>query len=66
MKSIVRNSIVWMVALLSMSAVAQSITPKGEWIKPSNEGIQYVGRISFKHPDSPAFTYPGTQIIARF
>lgn len=66
MKSIVRSSIVWMVALLSMNISAQNITPKGEWIKPSNEGIQYVGRISFKHPDSPAFTYPGTQIIARF
>ena len=66
MKSTIRNSIVWMVTLLSISVSAQSIVPKGEWIKPSNEHIQYIGRISFKNPDSPAFTYPGTQIIARF
>lgn len=54
------------IATLSTSAIAQTIAPQGTWIKPSNEHIQYVGRISFKNPDSPAFTYPGIQINARF
>lgn len=51
---------------ISTSAIAQTLTPQGTWIKPSDEHIQYVGRISFKNPDSPAFTYPGIQINARF
>ena len=28
--------------------------------------IQYVGRVSFTHPDAPCFTYPGVQIHAAF
>lgn len=36
------------------------------YIKPINKKIQYVGRISFKNPNAPSFTYPGIQINARF
>ncbi len=36
------------------------------YIKPTNKKIQYVGRISFKNPNAPCFTYPGVQINARF
>lgn len=48
------------------SLFAQTLTPGGTWIKPSDEHIQYVGRFSFQNPDAPAFTYPGVQINARF
>lgn len=64
--SIVRAFVVCMTIFASTGALAQTITPEGTWIKPSDKQIQYVGRISFKNPDSPAFTYPGTQIQARF
>ena len=45
---------------------AQTLAPEGTWIKPSDENIQYVGRVDFQQPDSPTFTYPGVQINARF
>ena len=48
------------------SGMAQTLAPEGTWIKPSNENIQYVGRINFQNPDAPSFTYPGVQINARF
>lgn len=55
-----------MAMMVSVGAMAQTLSPKGTWIKPSDKHIQYVGRISFKNPESPAFTYPGTQIKACF
>ena len=48
------------------SVMAQTIAPEGTWIAPSDSNIQYIGRISFQNPDAPVFTYPGTQINARF
>ena len=48
------------------SVMAQTLTPEGTWIAPSDANIQYIGRISFQNPDAPAFTYPGVQINARF
>ena len=48
------------------SVMAQTLAPEGTWIAPSDENIQYIGRISFQNPDAPAFTYPGVQINARF
>ena len=48
------------------SGMAQTLAPEGTWIKPSDENIQYVGRINFQNPDAPSFTYPGVQINARF
>ena len=38
----------------------------GTVIKPTDKNIQYVGRICFDNPERPRFTYPGTQINARF
>ena len=56
-----------LLALMSgISAKAQRIQLEGTVVKPSDEHIQYIGRFSFKNPDSPAFTYPGVQINARF
>ena len=51
---------------LMNSVMAQTIAPEGTWIAPSDSNIQYIGRISFQNPDAPVFTYPGTQINARF
>ena len=51
---------------LMNSVMAQTLAPEGTWIAPSDSNIQYIGRISFQNPDAPVFTYPGTQINARF
>ena len=39
---------------------------KGTIISPTDNNIQYIGRICFQNPQRPRFTYPGTQINARF
>ena len=65
MKNLKRLFIVPLACLFG-SAVAQTISQEGTWIKPSDSNIQYMGRISFQNPDAPAFTYPGVQINARF
>lgn len=52
--------------LIAASASAQTLAPFGKVVKPSDSNIQYVGRIVFDNPDSPLFTYPGTQIRTGF
>lgn len=50
-----------------LSASASTTRPlTGKVISPSDAHIQYIGRICFDHPDRPRFTFPGTQINARF
>lgn len=39
---------------------------KGTFVKPTNENIQYIGRICFDNPERPRFTFPGTQINVCF
>ena len=39
---------------------------KGQLVKPGNPAIQYVGRVSFQNPESPAFRFPGIQINMTF
>ena len=54
-------------ALLSVTAGATTTLPlKGNVVKPTDKNIQYVGRICFDNPERPRFTFPGTQINARF
>ena len=54
-------------ALLSVTAGATTTLPlKGNVVKPTDKNIQYVGRICFNNPERPRFTFPGTQINARF
>lgn len=49
------------------SAAASTTRPvTGTVINPTDSCIQYVGRICFSNPMRPRFTFPGTQIIARF
>lgn len=51
----------------AFSAAASTTRPvTGTVINPTDSCIQYVGRICFSNPMRPRFTFPGTQIIARF
>ena len=52
--------------LCLVGSVAAQLPTDGTWIEPSDENIQYVGRINFQNPNAPSFTYPGVQINARF
>ena len=61
-------------AIASVSAFAltqpgsknQTFPLKGTFVSPTDQHIQYTGRISFTNPERPAFNYPGIQIIAAF
>ena len=48
------------------SAFSATRPLQGEFITPSHPYIQYIGRVSFKNPEAPAFNYPGVQIRAAF
>ena len=50
---------------LGVSAIT-TVPLKGTVINPTDPRIVYTGRISFTHPDRPAWNYPGVQIIAAF
>jgi lysophospholipase L1-like esterase len=52
-------------AALGASAIV-TVPLKGTVIKPTDPRIVYTGRISFTHPDRPAWNYPGVQIMAAF
>lgn len=54
---------------LATKAQEQQVTTMqqpGTHISATDSHIQYVGRISFKNPASPMFTFPGVQIRAAF
>lgn len=48
-------------ATLLMSQASLAATT----VSPSDNRIQYTGRINFTNPESPLFVYPGTQIAVR-
>lgn len=50
----------------SLCANAQTLTPKGTVIKPTDTHIQYIGRIEDSNPERPVFTFPGVQIRSGF
>lgn len=55
------------IMLLSLSANAETtMQPFGKRVSPTDSHIQYIGRVSFTNPESPMFTFPGTQIRASF
>ena len=62
------RNIIAAAALLFAATTTASVTlpPDGEWIKPTDKSIVYVGRVSFRNPDAPMFNYPGTEIRAGF
>ena len=43
-----------------------TIKQAGNIIPATDGNIQYVGRVSFRNPQSPSFTFPGVQIRAAF
>ncbi len=62
-----RTIIAVFATLLTIGLQASTTLPlKGTVIKPTDQNIQYVGRICFDNPERPRFTFPGTQITARF
>lgn len=62
-----RLKLLTLMALMSIGIQASTTLPlQGTVIKPTNKNIQYVGRICFDNPERPRFTFPGTQINARF
>ena len=67
-KTVLNRGLCLVLLLLgSFTAVAQHTLPvKGQLVKPSHPAIQYVGRVSFQNPDSPAFRFPGIQINTDF
>lgn len=48
------------------SAPGGTLVPAGNRNPASDPNIQYLGRVSFKNPESPVFTFPSVQIRARF
>ncbi|MCQ2212964.1 MAG: GDSL-type esterase/lipase family protein [Bacteroidaceae bacterium] len=65
------NKLVSTIALVLMTssvACGQSNTmqQRGTTISPTDSHIQYIGRISFKNPEAPMWTYPGVQIRTGF
>lgn len=48
------------------STPSGTLEPAGTRIPASDTQIQYLGRISFKNPESPMFTFPSVQIRATF
>jgi len=54
-------------ALMPLTACATETIPvRGMFVSPADPHIQYLGRISFTHPERPAFNFPGIQVIAAF
>lgn len=47
-------------------AFSATLPLQGEFISPADRYIQYIGRVSYKNPETPAFNYPGVQIQAAF
>ncbi len=62
-----RIKLLTLAALMSIGMQASTTLPlKGTIVSPTDKNIQYVGRICFQNPERPRFTFPGTQINARF
>ncbi len=65
MKKLLLN-IFCMMTLPFSSWAANTLPIEGQWVKPSDPLIQYVGRINQNDPDRPTFNWPGIEIRARF
>lgn len=60
----------WIILLfigtLIVPSVAETQPLSGKLVTPDHSYLQYMGRVSFKNPQAPAFDYPGVQIRAAF
>ena len=62
-----RKLLTALLTLMCSSAFAIETVPvKGSIISPTDQFIQYTGRISFANPERPAWNFPGIQIVASF
>ena len=62
-----RKLLTALLTLVCSGAFAIETVPiKGSIISPTDQFIQYTGRISFANPERPAWNFPGIQIIASF
>ena len=56
-----------LLTMMGLGAFAIETVPiKGSIISPTDQLIQYAGRISFANPERPAWNFPGIQIVASF
>ena len=56
-----------LLTMMGLGAFAIETVPiKGSIISPTDQFIQYTGRISFANPERPAWNFPGIQIVASF
>lgn len=62
-----RTITAFFLALTALVTQASTTLPlQGTVVKPTDQNIQYIGRICFDNPERPRFTFPGVQINARF
>ena len=62
-----RTFFAFLMVLIALGAKAITTIPlKGTIISPTDQHIQYTGRVSFTNPERPTWNYPGVQIIAAF
>lgn len=61
-----RFFIIALMAITTIGVGAQSLTPFGTIVPATDSHIQYIGRVSFKNPEAPLFTFPGVQIRTGF
>jgi lysophospholipase L1-like esterase len=54
------------VAVTFCANASTTLPIKGQWVKPSDTRLQYVGRMVTTNPDSYRFSYPGTTVMAAF
>lgn len=60
------NLFAFILSLLIIGTCHAQKISSSAFIPASHPNIAYIGRVSFKNPASPCFTYPGVQIRARF
>ena len=62
-----RTFFAFLMVLTAFGAKAITTIPlKGTIISPTDQHIQYTGRISFTNPERPTWNFPGIQIMAAF
>lgn len=61
-----RFLILALMAITTIGVGAQTLTPFGTIVPATDSHIQYIGRVSFKNPETPVFTFPGVQIRSGF
>ena len=62
-----RTTLVTLLLTAALTAAASTTLPlRGTIVKPTDPNLQYTGRICFQNPERPRFTFPGTQVTARF